>query len=69
MVEVYKTNVSNSEAACVILHQIQTKIKGVKATFDLSDCDHVLRVEHIEFDVKLISQIVSEMGFSASPFE
>ncbi len=69
MVEVYKTNVSNSEAACVILHQIQTKIKGVKATFDLSDCDRILRVEHTEFDVNLISRIVSEMGFLAFPLE
>jgi hypothetical protein len=69
MIEVYKTNVSDAETACIIINQIRAKIKGVKANFDLSDCDHVLRVEHIEFDVKLISQIVSEMGFSASPFE
>ncbi len=69
MVEVYKTNVSNIEIACVILNQIQNKIKGVKVNFDLSDCDHVLRVEHPELDVKLVPQIVSEMGFLASPLE
>ena len=42
-------------------NKIQTTIKGVKATFD----DHILSVEYTEFDVTLISRIVSEMRFIA----
>ena len=65
MVEVFKTNVENTEFARTIIDQIQFKIKGAKANFDLSDCDAILRVENTIIDVSLISQIVSDMGFLA----
>ncbi len=65
MIEVFKTNVKDAESAQNIINKIQSKVKGVKVNFDLTDRDHILRVEHSVLNVALISQIVSEAGFFA----
>ena len=65
MIEIFKTNVTDNQSALHIVNQIQNKIEGAKVNFDLDDCDNILRVEHSIIDVKMISQIISEIGFSA----
>jgi hypothetical protein len=45
MVEVFRTNVKKKAEAKKIVHALQKKYAGFKITFDLQDCDKILRVE------------------------
>lgn len=44
MVEVFKTNVSNREIANRLIDEIQNRYSSYQATFDLDDCDRILRI-------------------------
>jgi hypothetical protein len=44
MIEIFKTDVRQKSAGKQILMAIKREFPGVVATFDLEDCDHVLRV-------------------------
>jgi len=44
MIEVFKTNISNSEEVSRLEVEIQKAFAGYKVNFDLSDCDRILRV-------------------------
>lgn len=48
MVEVFKTNVSEQSHATLIIALIQRTFPGHHASFDLEDCDKVLRVKSRE---------------------
>jgi hypothetical protein len=45
MVEVFKTNVNDSDQANTILDLIRNIFPDDKVNFDLDDCDSILRVE------------------------
>lgn len=45
MIEVFKTNVKNSEQAKEILDVIHKSFNGYRGNFDLQDCDNILRIE------------------------
>lgn len=45
MVKVFKTSVSRQQDADHIILILQRRYAGSKVTFDLDDCDNVLRVE------------------------
>jgi hypothetical protein len=45
-VAVYKTDVSDPGLASRILDELHKSIPGCDASFDLEDCDNVLRVEY-----------------------
>jgi hypothetical protein len=45
MVEVFKTDVQDPEYATRLLDQIHQTFEDYTATFDLEDCDKILRVE------------------------
>ena len=44
-VEVFKTNVVHRDHAAMLIEEIERCFSGCKATFDLEDCDRVLRVQ------------------------
>ncbi|RIV23704.1 hypothetical protein DYU11_12050 [Fibrisoma montanum] len=44
MVEVFKTNVRDPKRARALLDQIHGTFIGYTASFDLEDCDNILRV-------------------------
>lgn len=44
-VKVYKTNVKDPSKADSILDEIRYKLPGSDPSFDLDDCDKVLRIE------------------------
>ncbi|SHJ36884.1 hypothetical protein SAMN02745146_2940 [Hymenobacter daecheongensis DSM 21074] len=46
MIEVFKTNVSARHHARLLLARIHHTFSDYRATFDLDDCDRILRVEH-----------------------
>lgn len=45
MVKVYKTNVNEHSRAKLIMEAIRNTLPGSDPSFDLEDCDKVLRVE------------------------
>lgn len=45
MIEVFKTNVSDSSHAAQLVDLIQECFRGHEANFDLHDCDNILRVK------------------------
>jgi hypothetical protein len=45
IVEVFKTNVQNSNMANYIISLLQKEFPNCKINFDLEDCDKILRIE------------------------
>lgn len=66
MVEVFKTNVENETHARMLVHQIERTL-GYNATFDLNDCDKILRVQCSEECVRvaLLIKLMKDFGFNA----
>ncbi|MBK5279006.1 MAG: hypothetical protein JJE09_09120 [Bacteroidia bacterium] len=44
MVEVFKTNVINQEQAHMLANEINKQFNYYTASFDLEDCDNILRI-------------------------
>lgn len=62
-IKVYKTNVDNRELAKEILRKIREELPESDPSFDLENCDKVLRVES-QRNVKevLIKEIIEKCG-------
>ncbi|MBL7693107.1 MAG: hypothetical protein JNM41_16045 [Flavipsychrobacter sp.] len=63
MIEVFKTNVENHDTASTICSNICRRPGISSATFDLDDCDRILRVEGADFDSHQIKSLVEKMGY------
>jgi len=63
MIEVFKTNVETQEAASSICGSICRRPGISSATFDLDDCDRILRVEGADVDSNQIKSLVERMGY------
>lgn len=68
MVEVFKTNITDSAQAKQLTHLLQRLFAGYKVNFDLEDCDKILRVEtHIGLvQAELVIQLLWDYGFEAA---
>ena len=55
MVEVFKTNVVDEEAAAELLQGLQSLLPLANINFDLQDCDKILRVK---INVDKLQQLV-----------
>jgi hypothetical protein len=64
MVEVFKTNVTELFHAEIMVKLIHKSFKGSDASFDLEDCDKILRVESFD-DVNCheLMNLVKYFGF------
>lgn len=61
MVEVFKTNVQHTYTAATIVQHIEEMYAGAKASFDLEDCDRILRVESTAgFDVQQLITLLEK---------
>lgn len=67
MVEVFKTNVQTRHHAQLLLNRIHACFGQYRASFDLEDCDRVLRVESCYGVVPPHSliELLQEAGFQA----
>lgn len=63
MVEVFKTNVRESEDAKYLVSLLCHHLPSARINIDLDDCDKVLRVEGKAICSDLILKIVNENGF------
>lgn len=64
-IKVYKTDVKEISRAEVILKAIREAIPGCEPSFDLEDCDRVLRVENDNAPVndRTIRSLVQSSGY------
>ena len=67
MLEIFKTNVEQSDDARRVLEEIKNKFHDYSANFDLQDCDHILRIESINgsVDVYALTNLIADLGFAA----
>jgi hypothetical protein len=67
MVEVFKTNVTDSTDAGMIADAIGETLDGYNANFDLHDCDNILRVQSRSgyVDPGQVIRLVEYLGFEA----
>ena len=72
MIEVFKTNIDSTFVAQQIVDEIKALPLGVDASFDLEDCDHILRVcgdfEPILLKDQIITLFLSK-GYTATPLD
>ena len=57
-VEVFKTNVADTERARWLVRQIERNFTNCKVNFDLDDCDRILRVE---FEGRMESDLLIDL--------
>ncbi len=62
-VEIFKTNVHEVATANRVLKQLHNQFPQAAFNFDLTDRDHILRVETNEINTKEIINIVETLGF------
>ncbi|HTE27561.1 hypothetical protein [Flavitalea sp.] len=66
MVEVFKTTVCDSYYAKLLLRKIHARFPVYQANFDLSDCDHILRIKSPgSIDVYHVLLIIRSFGYQA----
>lgn len=71
MVEVFKTDVKESDQANMLLDQIHTVYKSYKANFDLDDCDNILRVKCTTGEIQSagLIDLLKRFGFQVEILE
>ena len=71
MVEIFKTNVTKSAQAQLLIKSIKRTFPGYTASFDLEDCDHVLRVQcaTAEPDTERLVKLLHDFGLNAEILE
>lgn len=67
MIEIFRTNITDQKNADAILEKIHSAFPGFHANFDLSDCDHILRVSSRESLIccATIICLIARLGFTA----
>lgn len=68
-VEVFKTNVPETETAHRLINRLHNLLPGNRINFDLADCDKILRIEGENIiPVVVIETLISE-GYSCNILE
>jgi len=65
MVEVFKTNVEQTEQSEFLINQISCYVPDGKINFDLEDCDKILRIEAERISNETIIGLLNQNGFQA----
>ncbi len=69
MVEVFKTNVPHIIAADKLSSELLTHIPNSRISFDLEDCDRILRIENTHVNSLLVVSTLHKRGFSCEVLE
>ena len=69
MVEVFKTDINNRRIADVLLSELQELYPDSKISFDLEDCDNILRIESEHTIFADIKKLLSGKGFDCLELE
>lgn len=68
-VEVFRTNVSTRRAAAGLLRELRARFPACRITFDLDDCDRVLRMESPDGlpDAATVAALLQARGCTCAP--
>lgn len=69
MVEVFKTNVEQADAASELLQRLQLNFPDCRINFDLDDCDRILRLEGNGICTTTVAGVLQHHGFNCSVLE
>ncbi len=69
MIEVFKTDVQRKRIAKGIMVELLELLPQAKISFDLDDCDKILRIESEQLCVEKIIELVKGRGFSCEVLE
>jgi hypothetical protein len=66
MVEVFKTNISKNRDARRVAKMLADTLPACKISFDLEDCDRILRIEAVKGEVncRQVITLVQKNGFA-----
>lgn len=63
MVEIFKTNVTDSVQAGLVLQLLKVQWPQYMANFDLEDCDRILRIESDSVEHEKILSLMHLQGY------
>lgn len=63
MVEIFKTNVVKIKQSKMLIKQLKNSLPKSKISFDLNDCDKILRVEGVDIESETIIEFLILNGF------
>jgi hypothetical protein len=69
MVEVFKTNVSSTHDAKIVIQKLGEEFPKHKINFDLSDCDKILRIQGNPILERKIVSIVTSLNYNCEILE
>lgn len=69
MIEVFKTNISEQHIADGIVIDLYQRLPLLSISFDLDDCDKILRVESEDIIIAKVHQIVRSQGYLCEVLE
>jgi hypothetical protein len=69
MIEVFKTNVQKKSQSKMLRSILSDTFPSSKISFDLEDCDRVLRVEGNNIEGFTIMMVLKENGFTCEPLD
>ncbi len=69
MVEVFKTNITEVAEANLVIVQLKQMLTNARISFDLDDCDKILRVESQFIDCQDIVYLLKQLGYCCEILE
>lgn len=63
MIEVFKTNVQDTEQSQMIVDKLLHHFPNSNINFDLEDCDKILRIHGVSISKKKIIELLNAHGF------
>lgn len=68
-VEVFKTNIKDDSEASLVKKVLSQSFGYAKITFDLEDCDHILRIEAYEINPKPVIKVLETLKIQCEVLE
>ncbi len=62
-VEVFRTSVATKHQARALMEELTQNLPSCTISFDLEDCDKVLRIEAMEIEPPVVMKILKSRGF------
>lgn len=69
MIEVFRTNVESPGEATILTAKLAETLPGSRISFDLEDCDRILRVEAVSVQPEVIRRLLGTAGYLCERLE
>lgn len=68
-IEIFRTNVQRARDAIMLANVLFERMPGSHVSFDLDDCDKILRIQHSKVIATEITSLFQLHGFSCEVLE